>query len=85
MQNCKEFKHQSRIEKFKLCLPYGLVNPFAVLTLRWHFDFCTAKIGMPQKGLGILLRPRLRRTRKGWSLRRGKRGLLQNLHTENAF
>ena len=35
----------------KLCFPYTLVNPSAILYLRWHFDFCTAKIGMPQKGL----------------------------------
>ena len=35
----------------KLCFPYKLVNPSAILYLRWHFDFCTAKIGMPQKGL----------------------------------
>ena len=36
----------------KLCSQYGLVNPSALLsTLRWHFDFCIAKIGMPQKGL----------------------------------
>ena len=34
-----------------------------LLNFRWHFDFCTAKIGMPQIGLGILLRTRLRRTR----------------------
>ena len=31
------------------------------------FWFLLAKIGMPRKGLGILLRTRLRRTRKGWS------------------
>jgi hypothetical protein len=28
-----------------------LVNPSAILTLRWHFDFYIVKIGMPQKGL----------------------------------
>ncbi|MBR2438965.1 MAG: hypothetical protein IKB25_02120 [Lentisphaeria bacterium] len=24
---------------------------YTIKTLRWHFDFCVAKIGMPQKGL----------------------------------
>ena len=28
-----------------------LVKPSTILTLRWHYDFCAAKIGMPQKGL----------------------------------
>ena len=37
--------------KTKRCFPYRLVNPSAVLTLRWHFDFYIVKIGMPQKGL----------------------------------
>jgi hypothetical protein len=28
-----------------------LVNPSAILTLRWYFDFYIVKIGMPQKSL----------------------------------
>ena len=35
--------------KEKALFPIWLVKPSAIL--RWHFDFCTAKIGMPQKGL----------------------------------
>jgi len=51
-----------------------LVNPSAILTSRWHFDFYVVKIGMPQKGLekrgGVPSSPfRLRRDK----LRRGKR------------
>ena len=38
-------------QKFLLSSPSMLVNPSAISTLRWHFDFYIVKIGMPQKGL----------------------------------
>jgi hypothetical protein len=44
------FCQGGRMKKW-LCSPYRLVNPSAILTLRWHFDFYIVKIGMPQKGL----------------------------------
>ena len=33
---------------FIICSIYMLFN---LSNTRWHFDFCDAKIGMPQKGL----------------------------------
>ena len=36
--------------KGKALFPIWVGKSF-YLTLRWHFDFCVAKIGMPQKGL----------------------------------
>jgi len=49
---CKLFYDGILILLFaKRCSPYRLVNPSAISTLRWHFDFYIVKIGMPQKGL----------------------------------
>ena len=46
------FKKKSFVSFYlKCCSPYRLVNPSAISTLRWHFDFYIVKIGMPQKGL----------------------------------